>query len=75
MIISEEKIIAKLREWVDALEKKGDADKPIAASGYPVVYITPRSILKDVVDGTAEGKRFIENWVELALDHILNAPL
>lgn len=75
MEVTDETILQKLREWVVLLEKTGDADKPIAASGFPVEYITPRSVLKDVEEGNEEGRRFLESWKELALRHILDSPI
>lgn len=76
MITDEDRdyVAKKIGEWVAALETQGLADKPIAACACgqcPNGVITPRSVLRDIENRTAEGERFVESWVDLNVRGIL----
>ncbi len=69
-------ILETLRKWVKALEKTNQADKPMWGKALKSgSAVSPRAILQEVEDRTPEGKRLVEAWIDLAVQHIITAPM
>jgi len=77
MPINEERIrvniINKLHDWLQTIP---DPDSPIiGAAGVEHEALTPRDIVREVEQNTEEGERFVQRWVELAVNHIMDSDL
>jgi len=78
MVLSEQQylqVLEKMREWVRDLERTGEDTKPLYWYGGEGEAVTPRHLLGEVEARTPFGQKFLESWVDLAMRHILNAPL
>jgi len=57
------------------LDRTGEADKAIFRIAGAGQAVSPRTILHEVEGQTDYGRKFIRNWLNLAMDHILEASL
>jgi len=72
------RILDRVREWVAELDRRNEADIPIYSNGGPdgsATGVSARRILTEVEGRTELGQALVDNWVELAADHIVGAPL
>jgi len=73
-------ILDKLREWVDELTLRGEGeDKKVlyriaGPSEGTEQAVTPRTILNAVETHTPLGLSLVDNWFDMALNHIVKAP-
>lgn len=74
-----EKLLEKMREWVAVLARTGDDSKPLYMEGGGEedgenTLWTPRTLLQQVEQRTPVGRDFLESWMDLAMQQILDAP-
>jgi hypothetical protein len=71
-------VAARLHEWVAELDRRGEADKVLyrtsGPSGGTEQAVTPRMILTEVEKHTPLGESLVENWLDMAVNHIVKAP-
>lgn len=79
MLINEEElranIIGKLKQWVNVIP---DPDKPIIgvmSARMQRETFSPKDILDQVQRRTAVGDELVQNWINLAVDHIMRSTL
>ena len=66
-------ILNKLHNW---LQTMSDPDSPIiGVAGEEHEAISPRQIVLQVEQNTEEGEQFVQRWVELAVEHIMDSEL
>lgn len=77
MLINEEDlrtdIVGKLREWVSVMP---DPNKPLIGTlGGSSETLSANNILEQVEQRTPVGDEFVQNWIRLAVDHIMRSTL
>lgn len=65
-------IVSKLDKWVESFD---NPDVPfVGIAGDSVLgELSPRRIADEVKKDTAFGRNFAERWLDLAVEHIMNA--
>lgn len=68
-------IVIKLHDWLASMPES-ERDKPmIFAAGEEGEAETPRDIVEQVDRGTEIGARFVQDWVDMAVEHIMESQL
>lgn len=65
-------ILRKLHQWIDAMP---DPDRPFIGFAGSGVTLSPKQIVEQVEMGTPRGERFVQNWMRLAVEHVMGAAL
>jgi hypothetical protein len=66
-------VVEKLDAWVESVPRP---DEPLIGSANGnMPPLSPRDIVRHVKKRTPTGERILENWVDLVVKHIKDAPV
>lgn len=65
-------VLQKLNQWVEALP---EPDRPIIARADGSEMLSARQIVDEVDRGTPLGDEIVQNWIDLALNHVMKSQL